>query len=66
MADYLYKLARLMQLAGLILLPIAIAGNLSPNQANALTLWQSLTLSGIGVCVFFFGVMLQQYAKPDQ
>lgn len=66
MADYLYKLSRLMQLAGLILLPVAIAGNLTPNTALALTLWQSLTLSGVGVCLFWFGVMLQQYAKPGQ
>ena len=66
MADYLYKLARLMQLVGLILLPLAIAGNLSPNSAQSLTLWQSLTMSSVGICVFFFGYMLQQYAKPEQ
>jgi uncharacterized membrane protein AbrB (regulator of aidB expression) len=59
----LYKLGRLMQLAGMILLPLAIAGNLSPE--NTLTLKQSLTISGTGVVVFIVGWLLQQAGRPE-
>ena len=59
----LYKLGRLMQLIGMILLPLAIAGNLSPE--NTLTLKQSLTLSGTGVVVFIVGWLLQQAGRPE-
>lgn len=58
----LYRLARLLQFLGLILLPVAIAGNVAdPEQMD---LRRSLTLSGIGVAVFFLGWLLQQAAKP--
>lgn len=57
----LYKLGRLLQMIGLILLPIAIAGNLSP--VRTLDLRQSLTLSGIGVAVFTMGYLIQQAGK---
>jgi hypothetical protein len=52
-----------MQLVGMILLPLAIAGNLSPE--NTLTLKQSLTLSGTGVVVFIVGWLLQQAGRPE-
>jgi hypothetical protein len=54
----LYKLGRLLQLIGLFLLPLAIAGNLSPE--NQLSLGTSLTLSAIGVGVFALGYLIQQ------
>ena len=47
----------------MILLPLAIAGNLAPD--NPLDLKQSLTLSGVGVAVFALGWSLQQAGKPE-
>ena len=54
-------LGRLLQLVGLIILPVAIAGNLANER---LTLMQSLTLSAVGVLVFSLGWLLQQGARP--
>jgi hypothetical protein len=59
----LYRLGRLMQLLGLLLLPLAIAGNLSPN--DPLTLGQSLALSSAGIVVFIVGYLLQQVGRPE-
>lgn len=55
-----YSIARLMQLAGLVILPVAVTGNV----ANEMTLKTSLTLSGVGVGVFTLGWMLQKAVKP--
>ena len=63
MRGVLYKLGRLMQLIGMIMLPLAIAGNLSPE--NTLDLKQSLMLSGSGVVVFTLGWLLQQAGRPE-
>lgn len=57
----LYKIGRLLQIVGLILLPLAIAGNLSPERT--LDLRQSLTLSAIGIIVFGAGYFLQQAGR---
>lgn len=57
----LYKLGRLLQIIGLILLPLAIAGNLSPEKP--MTLGSSLTMSAIGVLVFGFGYLVQQMGR---
>ena len=56
----LYKLARFLQMLGLLLLPIGIAGNL----AEKLTLWQSLSVSAVGVLAFYVGWSLQQRVGP--
>ena len=56
----LYKLGRLLQFAGLVILPIAIAGDM----AGRVEFKQSLTLSFVGVVVFFTGWLLQQGARP--
>lgn len=58
-----YKLGRFLQLVGLILLPVAIAGNLAPDMP--LDLRGSLILSGIGVAVFTLGWWLQQAGKQN-
>jgi len=58
----LYKAGRVLQVIGMIVLPVAIAGNLAPEQP--LDLRQSLTLSGIGVGVFALGYLLQQIGRP--
>jgi hypothetical protein len=57
----LYKLGRLLQIVGLILLPLAIAGNLSPERP--MDLRQSLTLSAIGIIVFGTGYFMQQAGR---
>ena len=55
-----YKIARLLQMAGMIILPVAIAGEL----ADRLSLKESLTLSALGVGVFLVGWLLQQSNRP--
>jgi len=57
----LYKIGRLLQLVGLILPPIAVAGNI----AEKLTLWQSLSISAAGMLVFYLGWLLQHTVKPE-
>jgi len=54
-----YRLGRALQLAGLIILPVAIAGNV----AEKLTLWQSLLISAVGMLCFYAGWQLQQGAQ---
>ena len=56
----LYRIARFLQLGGLIVLPIAISGN----DANKLDLRDSLSLSAVGVVAFIVGWSLQQFVKP--
>jgi hypothetical protein len=57
----LYKLGRLLQIVGLILLPLAIAGNLSPERP--MDLRASLTLSAAGIAVFSAGYLIQQAGR---
>lgn len=56
------RLGRTLQLAGLIIVPIAVAGNLAEiaNAQTALTLKESLMLSALGGAVFLVGWLLQQ------
>lgn len=63
MGVFLYRIGRLFQLAGMVLLPVAIAGNLSPE--NPLELRTSLMISGVGVAVFVLGYLIQQAGKPE-
>jgi hypothetical protein len=58
----LYKVGRVLQLAGLILLPVAVAGNVA--REDAINLKVSLTLSAVGVGVFALGWWLQQATRP--
>lgn len=55
----LYKLGRVLQLAGLVILPVAMAGDL----AGKMELKQSLSLSLLGILVFFTGWLVQQAAR---
>ena len=59
----LYRVPRFCQLAGLIILPIAIAGNIAKNPPP-LDLRESLLLSSLGVLLFIIGWALQQFVKP--
>ena len=56
----LYTLARLLQFAGLLVLPVAMAGNI----AESLDLRQMLVLAGIGIGLFTAGWLLQQVTRP--
>jgi hypothetical protein len=58
----LYKLGRALQVVGLILLPVAIAGNIVPDPP--LDLKASLSLSAVGMLVFGLGWLLQQAGRP--
>jgi hypothetical protein len=58
----LYRLGRLLQFLGLMLLPVAIAGNVAdPAHVDLRT---SLGLSTLGVLVFLIGWSLQQRTRP--
>ncbi|GEM_PF-4877058 len=55
-----YRIARFLQLAGMLILPIAIAGEV----LEKIKLKPSLMLSSLGVLVFIIGWALQQFVKP--
>jgi hypothetical protein len=57
----LYKLGRFLQLLGLILLPVAIAGNVA--REDVINLKVSLLISGAGILVFFLGWWIQQATR---
>ena len=52
----LYNLGRFLQLAGLLVLPIAMAGEI----AESMSLGRMLTWACVGIVIFFAGWMLQQ------
>jgi hypothetical protein len=56
-----YKVGRLLQLGGLLILPMAVAGV----EAGKLTQSNELALLGVGVVVFFAGWLLQQSSRPQ-
>jgi hypothetical protein len=63
----LYRIGRSLQVVGMILLPIAIAGNLAPGDqpgTNQLDLRTSLTISAVGILVFVLGYLIQQAGRP--
>lgn len=57
----LYRIGRVLQFLGLVILPIAIAGNVA--DPERVDLRQSLTLSGVGVVVFSLGWLAQQAGR---
>jgi hypothetical protein len=59
-AKMLYRIGRFLQFAGLVLLPVGIAGNM----ADKLDLRQSLSVSAVGIVVFIVGWSLQQFSRP--
>ena len=58
-----YKLGRFLQVVGMILLPIGIAGNVA--DPVRIDLKTSLSISGIGVVVFIAGYLIQQLGRPQ-
>ncbi len=59
----LYKLGRFLQVIGMMLLPLGVAGNLADE--TRVDLRTSLTISGFGVAVFIVGYLLQQAGKQS-
>jgi hypothetical protein len=57
----LYKVARFLQMVGLIVLPVAIAGEV----AGKLSLKDSLIVSTTGGAFFLAGWLLQQGNRPQ-
>ena len=58
----LYKIGRLLQLLGLILLPVGMAGNLAkPDEFRPPSVLVTLAAGGV---VFTIGYLLQQAGKP--
>jgi hypothetical protein len=56
-----YKVGRVLQAIGLILLPVAMAGNMA--RPEDFGLWYTLGLSAVGMAVFALGWLLQQTAR---
>jgi hypothetical protein len=59
---FLYKLGRFLQVAGMIILPVAIAGNVADQ--TRIDLKTSLIMSGVGVGIFILGWLIQQAGQP--
>lgn len=59
----LYKLGRVLQIVGMILLPVGMAGNIvRPEQV---TVQESLAVAGIAIAVFGVGWLLQQWGRSQ-
>jgi hypothetical protein len=57
----LYKLGRFLQIAGMLILPVGMAGNIiRPEQ---ITVQESLVIAGVGIAVFALGWLLQQAGR---
>jgi hypothetical protein len=57
----LFKLGRALQVAGMLILPVGMAGNIvRPEQ---ITVQDSLTIAVVGIAVFGFGWLLQQFGR---
>jgi hypothetical protein len=57
----LYKVGRVLQVAGLLILPVGMAGNVvRPEQ---ITVQDSLVIAGVGLAVFALGWLLQQIGR---
>ena len=56
----LYKIGRFLQLAGMIILPVAAAGQ----ALERMNLRDFLLVAGVGVGVFLLGWLLQEMGRP--
>jgi hypothetical protein len=61
MRTFLYRLGRLLQLAGMIVLPLAIAGNLT----EKITVSGMYQMTFVGIGLFLAGWLIQQVGKPQ-
>ena len=59
----MYRLGRFLQVLGLLIAPVGLAGNLAhPDQVNE---WRELGILGGGIIIFGIGWLLQRGAKPQ-
>jgi hypothetical protein len=58
----LYKLARFLQVLGLLISPVGIAGNVA--RPEEVSVKMSLMIAGLGILIFAIGWLLQQAARP--
>lgn len=59
----LYKIGRFLQLVGMIVLPVGVAGNLADPDRVGVKL--SLLIAGAGLLIFCAGWVAQQYGHPQ-
>lgn len=59
---WMYRVARLLQLIGLAIPPLAIVAQLS----ESITLGQMLQFLFVAVCVFLMGYLLQRYSGGSE
>jgi hypothetical protein len=59
----LYKIGRFLQLLGLLITPVGVAGNLA--REELIDLKTSLAIAAGGALLFFLGWLLQQRARPS-
>lgn len=57
-----YRFGRFLQLLGLLILPVGIAGNLA--RPEEVTVKASLTIAVAGMAIFFLGWLMQQKTPP--
>jgi uncharacterized membrane protein YGL010W len=57
----LYKLGRAMQVAGMIVLPVGMVGNIV--RPELVSVQYSLVIAGVGIAVFALGWLLQQVGR---
>jgi hypothetical protein len=57
----LYRVGRFLQFAGLVIMPVGVAGEV----AGSMELKHSLLIAGAGGLVFLVGWLLQQSGKPS-
>jgi hypothetical protein len=62
----LYRLARFLQVLGMLIVPLALAGNLAQAAGAPINLdvKQMLMLAGLGILIFYIGHALQQRTRP--
>jgi hypothetical protein len=58
----LYRIGRLLQVVGMIILPVALAGNVA--RPDEVTLGTMLSLSVFGIVLFYLGREIQQAGRP--
>jgi hypothetical protein len=59
----LYKLGRVLQIIGMIVLPVGMVGNIvRPDQ---ITVQESLAIAGVGVAIFVVGWLIQQAGRKE-
>lgn len=59
----LYKIGRFLQLLGLLILPVGVAGNLARPEEVSVKATLMIAMGGVGV--FYLGRLLQKTGEPQ-